>query len=283
MEIVPRFLALAVLSLGAFVLSAANASAGTIVISNNFDGVADPGETTFQLLTNDAPAGGSFDPATGVVEVGGADGGTTATGFNNTALAPVAADATSITATFNISSVDNVLFSRSNGFFLGLATGAGATDPTGAGLFNNTAASVGLRFNSGTSNTGALTATQVITEGAAGGATGLESLAGADLPAVADVEDGFTFTITLTSANTVDAFTTGLTTDINLTGGVLADPAFADFIADGVGVTLSFQGGGAGFTIDSVEVDVKANVIPEPASLALIGLGALAMVGRRRR
>ena len=108
-----------------------------IVISNNFDGVADDTGSGFQLLAN---AGAStFDATTGVVSVAGAVQGngqssTNAAGFNNDALAPLAADVGSITATFVISSVDNVLFSRSNGFFLGLATGAGATDATGACL-----------------------------------------------------------------------------------------------------------------------------------------------------
>ena len=122
-----------------------------IVIENNFDGVADDVGPAFQSLTN---ASGTFDATTGEVSVVGAIQGngqssTNAAGFNNVSLAALGADVESITATFVISSVEDVLATRSNGFFLGLATGVGATDPGGAGLFNNTAASVGLRFNSG--------------------------------------------------------------------------------------------------------------------------------------
>ena len=93
-----------------------------IVIENNFDGVADDVGPAFQLLTNGAQGGGgTFDANTGIVVVGGNnDSSTTATGFNNDALAPLAADVESITATFVIDSVDNVLLSRSNGFFLSL-------------------------------------------------------------------------------------------------------------------------------------------------------------------
>ena len=284
MSIKPRFYALAVFSLGVFL--SANVSAD-IVISDNFDGTPGVGPA-LQLVTNGANGGGgSFDNATGVVEAGGdTNGSTSASGFNNTALVGVSSDVTAIKATFEIDSVENLLFTRSNGFFLGLVTGTGATATDGSGLYNNNATSgIGLLFNSPNPTNTALDETRVVSDGASNNVT-LTGLPAADFPEAADVEDGFTFSITLNADGPLDVSTTGLTTDINETGvEVDGDVRFADFVANGVGVSGTFQGSGGGFTADSVSVhlETEAEAIPEPSSLALLGLTTLGLVARRRR
>ena len=120
--------------LGAFaVVAMASCSLyADIVISENFDGTAGTGPG-LQLLAN---AGAStFDNTTGVVNVIGnltnnGQASTNAAGFNSVSLAPLAADVESITATFVIDSVDDVLFTRSNGFFLGPVSYTHLTLPT---------------------------------------------------------------------------------------------------------------------------------------------------------
>ena len=246
---------------------------GTVIIQNNFDGVADDIGPAFQLLTNGASGGpGTFDPNTGLVTTSGT--ATNASGFNNVSLQTVPVGTVELTAVFEISGVTDFDAVRSNGFFLGLVTGPDANGTDGDALFNNNdAASIGLNLDDGSD--------RVLTDGLSGGASVLANVTD---PTVASIEDGFTFTLTLRDDNTFDASSTGLINDIAIVGATNAptnDASFANFLSGGVGVNATVQGGPAQFTIDSVTLTA---VVPEPSTSMLVGLvSGLALFGRRRR
>ena len=274
--------AIAMLSTNAF---------GVVVIQNNFDGVADDIGPAFQLFSNGAggAGGGSFDPSTGVISTGTGTSGTNtgATGINNVALVTTTStmpiipmDATAITVVYDITSVAGVETIRSNGFFLGIATGTGATGTGSSALFNNDAASIGLRLFSNEA--------EIVRDGTSGGVDTLSSGA-IDPGFAASIADGFTFTLTVRDDNTFDASTTGLSTNLAVTGGSIgsADPDFDAFITGGVGVNASIQGNGihggapaAEFTVGSVEVFAT---VPEPSTSMLVGLASGLALFRRRR
>ena len=248
---------------------------GTVIIQNNFDGVADDIGPAFQLLTNGASGGpGTFDPNTGLVTTSGT--ATNASGFNNVSLQTVPVGTVELTAVFEISGATDFDAVRSNGFFLGLVTGTDANGTGGSALFNNDdASSIGLN----------LTPNRIVRDGLSGGAQTLQTITA---PTVASVQDGFTFTLTLREDETYDAFTTGLlaangsSADVSILGDAIgAQPTFANFLSGGVGVNGTVQGGPAQFTIDSVTLTA---VVPEPSTSMLVGLvSGLALFGRRRR
>ena len=239
-----------------------------IVIMNNFDGddTNDVGPA-FQQLTNgvgepDSP--GTFDPATGVIINGMTS--TNATGFNNPSLVMIDPATTGFTATFVVDSVVNTEFIRSNGLFVGLVTDpetgtSAATGTTGAALFNNNqVGGLGLQFLDDNSfrlaRDGDNNANNI------GGAT--INIEEADQAAfVASLEDGFTFTITVFDDNTIEAFTTGLSTDLAVARTAIGntDPDFDSFLTNGIGLNGSLQGGTGEMTISEVTLEATTGMV----------------------
>ena len=173
---------------------------------------------------------------------------------------------TEFTATFVVDSVVNTEFIRSNGLFLGLVTDpetgtSAATGTTGGALFNNNqVGGLGLQFlddnrfrlvRDGDNNANNI----------GGAAISIEE---ADQAAfVASLEDGFTFTITVFDDNTVEAFTTGLSTELDVARTEInnTDPNFDAFLMNGIGLSGSVQGGTTEMTISEVTLEATMEMI----------------------
>ena len=257
-----------ILSAFAVLIMASSPLMAQIVIMNNFDGddTNDVGPA-FQQLTNgvgEPESPGTFDPATGVIINGTTS--TNATGFNNLSLVMIDPATTEFTATFVVDSVVTADVIRSNGLFMGLVTDpetgtSAATGTTGTALYNNNlVAGIGLNFldddsfrlvRDGDNNT-----TNI------GGAT--INIEEADQAAfVASLEDGFTFTITVFDDNTVEASTTGLSTDLAVARTEInnTDPNFDAFLMNGIGLNGSVQGGTAEMTISEVTLEATTGMV----------------------
>jgi len=259
-----------------------NSQAGaTVLIQNNFDGSPITGGA-LQTLSNGVGGAGTFDPNTGVITT--TNGNNNTTGFNSSVLETFDSDVfDTLTVTFDVAAAD-VSLASANGFFLGLVTGTDATATDGDGLFNNNPNAIGLQFrdNGGANN-------QILETNGVG--DGLGTVIGS-LPLITDASlaDGFTFTLTLNDNDTFDAVSTGLSTNINLTGVTFGanGASFEDF-SNGVGVNSTLQTNFAdgpsssSFTFNSVTLE--ATTIPEPSSAVLLvgGLGCLAFRRKRQK
>ena len=252
-----------------------SANAATL-IENNFDGVADDIGPGFQKVDNGSGGAGTFEPATGTITTG--TGTSSAVGFNNTALVDVTAGgATGFVATFEISSVgiNFGLDVNSNGYFFGIVSGTNATGTAGNSLYNNDPLAFGYVPRS--ANFG----DNVVIEGI--DFTDFTATAG-PAPAATDASfaDGFTLTFTLNDDNTWTATSTGLSNDLNASGTLGTEFDYATFVSGGVGLYASLQTSNGRLNESMVVDRVSLTTIPEPGSLALLGLGGLLLARRRR-
>ena len=102
-------------------------------------------------------------------------------------------------------------------------------------------------------------------------------------PAASELQDGFSLSLTWHSDNTYAVSTTGLNNNDTSTG-TFGDRVTYDQLTSSLFAYGELAGGGSptiGMTVASVELTVFA--IPEPSTTALLGLGGLALIQRRRR
>ena len=265
----------------AVLLVAASTTQAAVLFSDNFDAA----DGDFDNLNNGANGGITSNEATGVVTTGGQDA---AGGFlANTAVDTTVDGATAFTVTWVIDSASNWGNVGTNGSFFGVQSvvSGGTYGTNGPNLWGNANTdSFGFVLNMenapGTNFGIVGTLANVKTE------IFLESAANVD---ATSVQDGFTVALTLDNTGGWSLVTTGLEqggldadVDTSGTGGL----AYYNAIADGAHVTAQLQNDGApapGFTAGSVTLEHNAVAVPEPSSVALLGLGGLALILRRRK
>ena len=109
--------------------------------------------------------------------------------------------------------------------------------------------------------------TSIETEHAMSGAT----------PSNASMQDGFTLSITLNQDNTWEVSTTGLSNTSISTGSLSSNVTYSD-LAGSLLATTHVQGDGFSYTVDQATL----TAVPEPGSLALLAMGGLCVLQRRR-
>lgn len=257
------------------IVSFGHANADVILIESNFDGAASTGPA-FQFLSNNSGAAGvqsSGDPANGTLDTAGLN--TSAAGFNNvsTVDATAVTNSNAFTVEWVVDSIlnsDNISF---NGLFLGVVSGTDATGGGPGSLFNNNPAAVGIRLLNGDFQ---------FVEDAQGNGAQTTTLLSQTSPTTATLEDGFTLSFTVNDDDTWTAFSSGLSTEFSAAGTLGGATTNYASIADDLGASASVQGADIDLTIGSVSV-TAINSVPEPSSILVLGLGALALLQRRNR
>lgn len=257
---------------------ALNASASAL-IDYSFDSNAgnDIGPAVQVLENNtDSVTAGSANTLTGLISsgVGSPNIHNHAIGFNSSGLVDLSSYA-GFTATFEVDSIA-ISSGRSldaltgNGIFFGVVSGSNATGTAGTSLFNSSPSAIG--YVPGKSDN--FTRHTILEKD---GATKVVTGATTTVPDDESVLDGFTLSISVFADNTWQISSTGLSTELNQTGS-LTNIDYATF-ASGVGLYTTFQGAQLS-TLDMNRMTLTA--VPEPGSLALLGLGGLLIVRRRR-
>lgn len=256
---------------GALLTGAAHSAT---LLDNDFGAGADIGPAFQQLYNGQGTA--SADPATGVITTTAQDNASI--GFNTSGTVDASA-APSFTIEWVVSSFTGDSFNdgsgsrvKFNGWFFGVTTN---TNANGTGLWNNSAEAVGILMDGGSVFTD-WSFVQRTGAPANGTVSSFDPLNGSQ-PTVESFNDGFTVSLTVNDDDTWSASSTGLSNDINSSGS-LAAGTYAT-IAGSLAANTTIQGTQVGYTVDSVTI----TAVPEPGSLALMGLGGLCLIKRRRR
>lgn len=263
---------------------AAGSAQAAILIDYTFDNTANDTGAAAQVMKGGSGSVGTL--ATGIA-------GSTANsvgGFNNATLTSLTTPTayTSFTATFEINSINSITITSllNSGLFFGVVSGSASTGTTQfASYGRNTVANgqVGsFGYLAGSSRAGYGDHSVFFKkEGTAdNGVDTLDPIA-STAPTDGSLKDGFTVSMTVNNNDSWSITSTGLSTDLSDSGSIAG--LWAEF-SDGVGLQAHFQGDNVTNpgTFDIARMTLTA-VVPEPGSLAMLGLGGLCLIKRRRR
>jgi hypothetical protein len=258
-----RNTAVPMLMVAVMVVAAQTPVWGAVLIDNNFDGVADDiGPSFANRSWGDSS---NANPNTGVLQLD--DRNHYRVGLSTTSTVD-ASSAPGFTATWSVSS-SNVTSAAVTeaGWFFGVSTATNGSN----NLWDD---SPGFSF--GVLMSSAHFSDWVVVDHSDTSIETQHAMAGV-IPSDASMQDGFTLSITLNSDDTWEVTTTGLSNTSTHTGSLSSNVTYSD-LAGSLLATTHLQGGNLTYTVTRATL----TTVPEPASLALIGLGGLMMIRRRR-
>ncbi|WP_193212908.1 hypothetical protein [Luteolibacter marinus] len=263
-----------VLPLLPFVLAAgslvAPAGADTVMLENDFGEGADTGPG-FQTLWNGSGGAANTDdltfPASGVVTITSGASDNAAIGLNTSAAVDASGNP-SFTLIWVVSNFSKGQtgsgYIHYNGWFFGATT---STSSAGNGLWNNAARSIGILLDGGTNYND-----WRFVQRTPGGNVTQTALNG-NQASVQSFADGFTLTLTVNDDDTWSASSTGLSNEINATGGLAAGTYAA--MAGSLVANTSIQGRNLSYTVDEVilgfGIEPPVPAVPEIVAITRSG------------